>query len=107
MEFSVSARQGDLQSLVRLAGELDLVTARPLEQLLSDVLRTGSGWLVIDLALVTFMDCAGLGVILRAHAASLSRGGGLRLVAVPRRVRALLALTGTQCLATSSLRPLS
>jgi anti-sigma B factor antagonist len=106
MDFSVSAREGDLQSVVRVAGELDLVTARPLEQFLAEVLSAGSGWLVVDLALVTFMDCAGLSVMLRAHEASLRRGGGLCLVAVPGRVRALLALTGTQCLAAPSLRPL-
>jgi anti-sigma B factor antagonist len=106
MDFSVSAREADLQSVVRVAGELDLVTARPLEQFLAEVLSAGSGWLVVDLALVTFMDCAGLSVMLRAHEASVRRGGGLRLVAVPRRVRAVLALTGTQCLAAPFLRPL-
>ena len=104
MEFSVSAREGDPQNVVRVAGELDLVTARPLEQVLAEALRTGNGWLVVDLALVTFMDCAGLRVVLRAYEASMRRGGGLRLVAVPGRVRTLLALTGTQCLAAPSSR---
>jgi anti-sigma B factor antagonist len=102
MELSMSARHRDRLSLVRLTGELDLVTARLLEEFLADVLRSGSARLVVDLAGVTFMDCTGLGVMLRARDASVSRGGGLRLVALPRRIRALLALTGTQALARSA-----
>jgi anti-anti-sigma factor len=99
MELSMSVRQRGLQSLVRVVGELDLASASPLEDFLAEVLRTGSARLVVDLAGVTFMDCTGLGVVLRARSASVLRGGGLCVVAVPRRVRTLLALTGTQALA--------
>jgi anti-sigma B factor antagonist len=102
MELSMSAQHRNRQSLVRIAGDLDLVTARPLEEFLSQVLNNGSARVVVDLAAVTFMDCSALGVMLRARKASVSRGGALRLVALPRRVRALLVLTGTQALARSA-----
>jgi anti-sigma B factor antagonist len=101
MEFSLSGRMVDWDSLVCVAGELDLATAGELWDCLAAMLRTGSNRMVLDLARVTFMDCAALGVLLRARQASVVRGGDLCLIAVPRPVRALLALTGTQWLAAS------
>jgi anti-sigma B factor antagonist len=101
MEFSLSARVEDRESLVCVAGELDVATAGQLADLLTEVLRTGSERVFLDLADVTFMDCAGLAVLLRAREASLGGGGGLCLVAVSRCVRLLLALTGTARLAAS------
>ena len=46
---------------------------------------------VVDLAAVSFIDAAGLGVLLGAHR---RRAGGLALRAPSRCVRRLLALTG-------------
>jgi anti-sigma B factor antagonist len=102
MEFSVDAWVRAGQGLVCVAGELDVGTAPQLGQALAEVLRLGGALIVLDLAGVTFMDCTGLGVVLRARDASLLRGGGLRLVGMSARVRTLLTLTGTQSLAVSA-----
>jgi anti-sigma B factor antagonist len=101
MEFSLSARVEDRESLVSVAGELDVATAGQLGDLLTEILRSGSSRVLLDLAGVTFMDCAALAVLLRAREASMVAGGGLCLLAVPRCVRLLLALTGTAVLAAS------
>ncbi len=107
MELSMSALLRDRESLVRVTGELDLGTAGQLASFLAEVLRVGSARLVLDVAGVTFMDCTGLGVLLRARNASLLRGGGLRLVSAPSRVLTLLALTGTSPLAAPAGVPAS
>jgi anti-anti-sigma factor len=107
MEFSMSAlvadRDSDRESLVTVTGELDVATAGQLGALLTEVLRAGSSRLLLDVAGVTFIDCSGLAVLLRAREASEVAGGGLCLLQVPRCVRVLLALTGTGCLAAPSL----
>lgn len=100
MNLSVTARVENVESLVHVAGELDLSTAGRLRELLTGVIRAGAPHLVLDLSGVTFMDCSGLGVLLHAREASTVRGGGLMLVGVPGRVLALLTLTGTQALAS-------
>ena len=104
MEFSLSARVEDRESMVSVAGELDVATAGQLGDLLRDILRAGSNQVLLDLADVTFMDCAALAVLLRARQASEIAGGGLCLLAVPRCVRLLLLLTGTGCLASPAAR---
>jgi anti-sigma B factor antagonist len=101
MEFSLSARVSDRESVVSVAGDLDIATAGQLGDLLTQVLRAGSCWVLLDLAHVTFMDCAGLAVLVRAREASEVAGGGLCLLDVPRCVRLLLAMTGTLGLASS------
>jgi anti-sigma B factor antagonist len=101
MEFSLKARVQDRASVVCVAGELDVATAGQLGDLLTEVVHAGSDRVFLDLGGVTFMDCAALAVLLRAREASTVAGGGLCLLAVPRCVRRLLALTGTLCLAAS------
>jgi len=96
MSFSANARFCGERSVLQIAGELDVSTASRVAALVTEALRSGSTHLVVDVAGVTFMDCAALRVLLRARQASLARGGQLSLAAVPRSVRAVLALTGTQ-----------
>jgi anti-sigma B factor antagonist len=99
MNLSASVWVENRESLVHVAGELDLSTVGELTELLTGLIQAGAAHLVLDLAGVTFMDCTGLGVLLHARQASVVHGGGLLVVGVPARVRALLALTGTRALA--------
>ncbi|WP_329241597.1 STAS domain-containing protein [Streptomyces sp. NBC_01478] len=67
-------------TVVALSGEIDLLTAQPLSARL-DMLTVGpSPDLVLDLRTVSFIDCAGLGVLCRAQNRTAARGGRLRLV---------------------------
>ena len=99
MDLAMSARVGETQSVARVRGELDLGTAGLLSDQLSLLLGAGSPRLVVDVGGVSFLDCAGLRVLLRARTACVARGGWLRLTAVPPSVRCVLKLTGTQELA--------
>jgi anti-anti-sigma factor len=84
---------GDIARL-RLAGELDLVTAPLAEQLLVEI-ATGSAVAIIDLAWVTFLDAYALRCLLRARAAIERAGGEMVVERAHPRVRRVLELTDT------------
>ena len=75
---------------IRLAGELDMSTAVPLEEVLGRAVEHG-GAITIDLSEVTFMDSTGIGAFLRA-AVSLRGRGCLILHGEQDRVRRVLDL---------------
>jgi anti-sigma B factor antagonist len=67
-------------TVMALRGEIDLLTAQPLSARL-DMLTAGPRPdLVLDLRSVSFIDCAGLGVLCRARNRTAARGGRLRFV---------------------------
>lgn len=67
-------------TVVALRGEIDLLTAQPLSARL-DMLTAGPRPdLVLDLRALSFIDCAGLGVLCRARNRTAARGGRLRIV---------------------------
>ena len=77
-------------TLVRIAGEMDLQVV-PLVRELKDA---DARQLVFDLRQVTFMDVAGLSLLLRSQREASRTGGCVRLVAPSRKVRRVLVLTG-------------
>jgi len=79
---------------VLIAGELDVLTAPRLEQLLTDLLTTGYRHVSVDCSSVSFLAAAGLDVFCRATCRYREAGGRLQLVALPRQIRRLLAITG-------------
>jgi anti-sigma B factor antagonist len=80
---------------VRLAGDLDLATAPALRAAIARADHAPDHTVTVDLAALTFCDCAGLGVLITDHHTLRAAGGGLILIHPPRPVRRLLALTGT------------
>jgi anti-sigma B factor antagonist len=80
--------------ILKLRGEIDIVTAGPLSARI-DALTSGPGPdLVLDLRPVTFIDCRGLALLCRARTRVRNRGGRLRLVVENPHVLRLLRLTG-------------
>lgn len=79
------------RSLVRVAGELDLVTAPLLRDVLQSADADPAREVVVELSAVTFMDCSGLAPLLEARA---KLGERLRLSGLPRAVSQLLHLVG-------------
>ena len=71
---------------ITVGGDVDVASAPALRVALADCAVTA-----VDLATVTFIDAAGLGVLLDAHR---RRAGGLALRAPSPCVRRLLALAG-------------
>jgi anti-sigma B factor antagonist len=80
--------------VVTLHGDLDLLTAPALRERL-DMLTAGPcPDLVLDLRPVSFIDCAGLGVLCRVRNRVRARHGRLRLVTGSASVRRVLRHTG-------------
>lgn len=85
----------DDRLVVRLAGELDLASARPAAQAVRRLGEPGLR-LVFDLSQVWFMDGAGVRFVHDAQAQANDGGWDVTLTRPHRVVRRLIALTGTQ-----------
>jgi anti-sigma B factor antagonist len=79
--------------VVRLRGELDAVDAADAEAALARATATNPR-VIVDLAALEFLDCCGLGVLIRMRAQAQQDGGDLLLAAPGQQVRRILALTG-------------
>lgn len=87
--FRVEVSGGEDATLVVPRGELDIASSRDL----AAVLVAQSGWVVVDLRELTFVDASGLRVLLDAEARSRQDGGQLRFVPAPV-VRRLIEAAG-------------
>ncbi len=91
--FECTCRAGGFDSVwVRVAGELDLCSASLLEQALRGAERHAR-MVVLDLRELTFMDSAGLHVIINATARIRQAGRRVVLVRGPAHVDRLFAVT--------------
>ncbi|MFF2546483.1 STAS domain-containing protein [Kitasatospora sp. NPDC058063] len=79
--------------VVRASGEIDLDTAPALRGALTAAFESHRE-VALDLSEVTFIDCAGLGALVRARNQADRCGGRLVLRGAGRRVVRLLELTG-------------
>ena len=64
----------DGASVVHVVGEMDLASADLLESTLRTLTQRSHGRVVVDLSRVTFMDSAGLRVLVRARERMTARG---------------------------------
>jgi anti-sigma B factor antagonist len=62
-DLRVSVAHGDEETVVALAGELDISTAEQLSETINGELRGGRVRIVVDLADLTFCDSLGLGTL--------------------------------------------
>ena len=76
--------------VVIVAGEIDLATVEELRESLDAL----DGRIVVDLAAVSFIDAAGLGVLAGTRKRLRSRRGDLRLRAPQDQVRRVLEVVG-------------
>ena len=93
---TLETARGEL--ILRVEGEVDLMTAPSLAKALAEAESAGDGRLTVDLREVTFMDSTGLRVLLEARE-RISPGapGGLRLVVTAGgSVDRLLELVGVR-----------
>jgi anti-sigma B factor antagonist len=80
--------------VVKVSGEIDIATGPKLREELLGVMRRSEARLALDLGGVTFMDCAGISVLLAACRHARLEGGRVRVLRASRRVRKVLMLTG-------------
>ena len=79
--------------VVTVSGEIDIASGPKLREELLGAMRRHGARLALDLS-VTFMDCAGINVLLAAHRHARLEGGWVRVLRASQRVRKVLMLTG-------------
>ncbi|MDE3724386.1 STAS domain-containing protein [Nocardiopsis sp. N85] len=92
---AVSREERAGRTLLRISGDIDLMTAPGYRTRLFEVLRDGGDRVVLDLSGVTFFSAAGLSLLAETRARAERAGVDLRLAAPSARVVRLLELTGT------------
>lgn len=78
---------------VVIRGEIDICSSAQLREQLLSVIRRHGARVVLDLAEVTFIDCAGISTLLAARRQALLEGGSLRVLRASPRVRRIISLT--------------
>jgi anti-sigma B factor antagonist len=94
--FNVELSAGDFggHAVVALYGELDLAGVPGVASHLIAVVAACGPSVIVDLADLGFIDCCGLGVLVRVLKWTRANGGDLLLAAPPEHVRRILRLTG-------------
>jgi anti-sigma B factor antagonist len=92
-ELSVTVRREREVAIVEVTGDIDLSTVAQLRQRLFALADEGQP-LIIDLNRVTFIDSAGLGVLIGATRRVETRGESLHIVCSEPQPRKLLWMTG-------------
>ncbi|MEU6243052.1 STAS domain-containing protein [Streptomyces sp. NPDC047024] len=78
--FEVTGAERGAWAVLRVCGELDLVTSPVLRQRVHDVVAEGHHSLVLDLSDVFFCDSSGVGVLIASRRLIRSCQGRLRLI---------------------------
>lgn len=92
--LAVSAEiTGSTQSTVQVDGDVDLANAHLVAAALNAQLSEGFRFVTLDVSRVTFLDCAGLRVLVVAHNRFLAGSGALVLTGIGSRLARLLRIT--------------
>ena len=88
------AQLGTDAYVVAARGEVDVAAAEGLQQALATARDRGAQRLIVDLAAVTFLDSAGLGVLVRCARQLRMNGGELVAVTDDPRILRVFEITG-------------
>jgi anti-sigma B factor antagonist len=94
-DLRVSVRPG-APPLVEICGEIDIRSAPQLRDELLRVLRRYGSQLALDLGEVTFLDCAGINVLLATRRRARLEDGWIRVIRASPRARRTISLLGLQ-----------
>jgi anti-anti-sigma factor len=101
-----ATRSGPSVTRVAVVGEIDLANAAALHDRLRTALDEQTpAVVVLDLTGVTFLDCAGIGVLVAVHNAAVQTGGQLRVSHPRAAVERLLDMTGLLGVLTAPTDP--
>lgn len=95
MRGTVDLDVAGTMACVHVAGDIDLVAEPRLRALVMDALDRGCRLVVLNLAQVSFIDCAGVAALLAVAEDVALAGGELRVHEASSHVTRMLALTGT------------
>lgn len=93
MDFGISLMKDERCTLVRVQGDIDVVSRARFEEALFEVADAGEP-MVVDMREVTFCDSTGLNAIVAANRRAGEHGGTVSLVALPPRVQRVFRITG-------------
>lgn len=93
VSLDVSVQPGPI---VTIGGEIDIQSGPQLRDQLLSIIRRYGARLALDLTGVTFIDCAGINVLLAARRRAQLEGGSLRVLWASPRVQRVIALTRLQ-----------
>jgi anti-sigma B factor antagonist len=96
--FQVAVTTNGGRTLVHPQGELDVSTSSRFRECLNEIMDAGVTEVAVNLKDVSFIDSAGLGVLVGALKRLQGVDGRLRLVAPSRGVRKVLEITGLTAL---------
>ena len=82
--------------VVEICGEIDIQSAPQLREELLRVLRRHGSQLALDLGDVTFIDCAGINVLLATRRRARLEDGWVRVIRASPRARRTISLLGLQ-----------
>jgi anti-sigma B factor antagonist len=94
MKLNLSFRSYGDRAVVQVGGEVDLATCPQLQAALAELVDRGFHQLIVDLEQVSFLDCAGIGVLVEARRRVHRHHGSLKLVRPAPLVRRELEVTG-------------
>ncbi|MBV9411587.1 MAG: STAS domain-containing protein [Acidimicrobiia bacterium] len=92
MELTIS--EGESETVVRAAGELDVNTAPELREQLAHLANEGTALIVVDLTDVSFIDSTALSVLVSALKRLRQADGNLELASPNPSVRRVFEITG-------------
>jgi anti-anti-sigma factor len=101
LTFALSSARAHDVVVVQVYGELDMGTAQALWSHVSGWIERGQRRILIDCTELTFLDCFGLGALLRCSRAASRHGGSVQLCRIDVAVLRLLAITGVAQLLVS------
>ena len=93
MSLTASVRQLGAVTVIDLNGRVTLGDATGLLRETVQKAAEGSSAILLNLAGVSYMDSAGLGEMVGAHASVTNRGGKVKLLHVQKRLHDLLQIT--------------
>jgi anti-anti-sigma factor len=92
MDIQLDRTDAD-HAILRLRGELTLVSSNPARVKIMEALETGVRHITVDLEHVPFIDSAGLGMLIGVRQTTRSRGGEFKLVGVNPQIYPLFQIT--------------
>jgi anti-sigma B factor antagonist len=94
MDLKLAVQDHGDRATIQVAGEVDLATSPQLQAIQIDLVDQGFHQLIVDLEQVSFLDCAGIGMLVDARRRVQAHGGSLKLVRPAPLVRRVLEVTG-------------
>jgi anti-sigma B factor antagonist len=91
--MDIAVRRAPGVTIVAPRGDLDMAVADRLRQTLCELVDQGERRLVLDLALVAYVDSSGLGALVAATKRARGAGGDIRLGGLVPDVRAIFEIT--------------